>query len=369
MPWSVTYATAARDATTLDAVVGLLPADPEKVVVDVMPPTITWLEVTSSSPHDPVASNPYNLTVCFNASEAVRTPEVTILGGDALERSMLSGGGASWCAGPRVIVPEDGAETDKNGCVVFSVTLTDHAGNVGEAVTRQINAEGTANCPETRVELDLAARVPVAPDADDHARGHGVPRRAQRAAEVFFVAVPRGSTNRRPRRWRRGRAPPAPPPRARGPSRTRGATSRRPPPRERGIGLVELTVPDLDQGFRYDLYHRRRPVRAARDGSALEAARESGVWTPADGVRVKEGDGADVIVLELTQPPTADVTVELGTTLPGHEGQLLFALEANTLVYADARVTSRAAWSEPIEVKVKAVDDDVVEGHTSCRSR
>ena len=57
------------------------------------------------------------------------------------------------------------------------------------------------------------------------------------------------------------------------------------------------------------------------------------MWTPADGVRVKEGDGADVIVLELTQPPTADVTVELGTTLPGHEGQLLFACGGHLCLY------------------------------------
>ena len=254
-------------------------------------------------------------------------------------------------------MPEDGAETDKNGCVVFSVTLTDHAGNVGEAVTRQINAEGTANCPETRVELDLSPPVFLWLQTRTITRGDMTFDVAlNEPAEVFFVAVPEGSNEPTPAEVAAGSGAAGAAASSAGSIAYEGSDVPSPAAAGGGIGLVELTVPDLDQGFRYDLYFTAVDRFGLRETEARSRRLASlGVWTPADGVRVKEGDGADVIVLELTQPPTADVTVELGTTLPGHEGQLLFALEANTLVYADALAVTfpRAAWSEPIEVKVK----------------
>ena len=83
--------------------------------------------------------------------------------------------------------------------------------------------------------------------------------------------------------------------------------------------MVLLTVPYLSQGFRYDLYFTARDDFGQTESEARARRLASlGVWTPAGAILVGEAGDTDVIVLELTQPPTADVTVRLHTTISGH---------------------------------------------------
>ena len=130
-----------------------------------------------------------------------------------------------------------------------------------------------------------------------------------------------------------------------------------------GIGIQQITVPDLSPGVPYDLYF----IAVDRFGAMETRARSRrlsslGVWTPATSVNVAEGDVfGDVVVLQLTQPPTYDVDVTLTASQPN---QLLFALETNALVFAPTLVVRfpKDKWEVAIEVKVRAFDDNVVEG-------
>ena len=162
------------------------------------PPTITFLNVTSDSPKDPVASNPWTVSICFETSEPVQTPEV-VLTGETLTPAMLSGGGTRWCAGPRVVLPGDIAHTDENKCVTFAVTLTDLAGNVAEPITALIGAEGSDNCPTTRVELDLAPPVFLWLQTNTiTSTDMTFDVALNEFARVFYVAVPEGSAEPTP---------------------------------------------------------------------------------------------------------------------------------------------------------------------------
>ena len=368
VPWSITYRSGGS-ASTVSSVTGPLPTDPAWVRVDVTPPTITFLNVTSDSPKDPVASNPWTVSICFETSEPVQTPEV-VLTGETLAPAMLSGGGTRWCAGPRVVLPADIAHTDDNKCVTFAVTLTDLAGNVAEPITALIGAEGSDNCPTTRVELDLAPPVFLWLQTNTiTSTDMTFDVALNEFARVFYVAVPEGSAEPTPDEVVAGFGSGGAAAVSAGFIDYRGSDTPSPAVSGGGLGMVLLTVPYLSQGFRYDLYFTARDDFGQTESEARARRLASlGVWTPAGAILVGEAGDTDVIVLELTQPPTADVTVRLHTTISGHEDQLLFAEEANQLVYADDLTVTfpRESWSVPIEVKVKAVDDPVVEGtHTA----
>ena len=55
--------------------------------------------------------------------------------GDVLAPSMISGGGDRWNAGARIVIADDMAFTDNNGCISFEIILTDLAGHVAAPVT------------------------------------------------------------------------------------------------------------------------------------------------------------------------------------------------------------------------------------------
>ena len=126
-----------------------------------------------------------------------------------------------------------------------------------------------------------------------------------------------------------------------------------------GLGMVLLTVPYLSKVPIRFVLHRARRFRTDGVGSRSVSRRVD----PAGAILVGEAGDTDVIVLELTQPPTADVTVRLHATISGHEDRLLFAEEAVRRVRGRPhRDVPRESWSVPIEVKVKAVNDPVIEG-------
>ena len=363
--WSITYTDTAGASTTLNNITGCFVDDPEKVVIDAAPPTVISLNVTTTSPWDPTASKPYEITLCVVASEPVVAPMSTILTGfGPFPPAMVTGGGTEWCMGPRVVLPTDTDYVDANGCIKFSVTLTDLSGNVGVANTALVGQEGTALCPTTRVELDLTPPIFLWLNIEVISSTDMVFDAAlNEPCEVFFVAVPQGSAEPTVEEVISGTGASGAAAVSKGKIDYIGSIIPSPSFQNGGIGLQQIVVPDLSPGVPYDLYFiavdrfgQKEPRARSRRLSSL------GVWTPATSVAVAEGDVfGDVVVLQLTQPPTEDVDVILTASQPD---QLLFALETNALVFTENLVVRfpRDEWSVATEVKVKAFDDKIVEG-------
>jgi len=136
VPWSISFVDPAGARTTLNNITGCFSGDPEKVVVDNTPPFPLLLNVTTDSPWDPVVSNPYEITLCVVASEPIKAPTTVLTGFGPFPDGAVVGGGDTWCMGPRVVLPGDSDFVDQNGCITFSVILTDLAGNAGVASRR-----------------------------------------------------------------------------------------------------------------------------------------------------------------------------------------------------------------------------------------
>jgi hypothetical protein len=197
VPWSITCETGTA-SITITGVLGLLPSDPASVRVDVTPPTVTFVNVTSNGPLDPIASNPDAITIVFNTSEPVQPPNVTITGA-SLPPGAITGGGDFWRAGPRVVIPADLAAADPNGCVTFSIVLTDLAGHTAAPVIAMVGAPGTPKCPTTRVELDLAPPVFLWLQTNTiTSTAMTFDVALTEPATVYFVAVPQGSAEPTP---------------------------------------------------------------------------------------------------------------------------------------------------------------------------
>ena len=371
MPFSVTFVDAAGVATTVtdEASLCLSASDPEKVAVDVTPPAALALEVFTDSPYDPTVGSPFSVTLCVNASEPVLAPTATLTGFGPFPPAMVTGGGARWCMGPRVVLAEDAEHVDSNGCISFSVVLADLAGNAAEALTALVNQEGTDLCPATRLALDFSPPVFLWLNLDVVSAEDMVFDVAlNEPAEVYFVALPQGSAEPTPEEVLAGTGAGGAAAASRGSLTYVGSDTPSPAAAAGGIGLQKLTVPDLRPGAPYDLYFSAWDRFGQRETEARSRRLSSlGVWTPRSSVEVAEGDKiGDVVALQLTQPPTRDVSVTVTASQPE---QLLFALESDALAFAESLTVTfpKDAWSVPIEVKVRAVDDALVEGPHALR--
>jgi len=324
--------------------------------------------VLSNGLFDPTASNPDTITITFDTSEPVQPPVVTITG-STLPPGAITGGGDSWNAGPRVVVPNDRQFTDPNGCVTFSIVLTDLAGHTAAPVVAVVGAPGTPKCPTTRVDLDLAPPVFLWLQTNTiTSTAMTFDVALNEPATLYFVAVPQGSAVPTPAEVRDGYGSGGAASASSGSPAYAGSTVPSPAAAGGGIGQVTIRVPDLIPGLRYDVHF----TAVDRFGQMESRARSRrlaslGVETPAGNLDVEEGGTNDVIILQLTQPPAAAVTVTLRASTADTDGQLLFAAEANTLVYTNTLtvIFEATAWDVPVEVKVRAADDNVVEGdHT-----
>ena len=194
VPWSISFVDPAGARTTLNNITGCFSGDPEKVVVDNTPPFPLLLNVTTDSPWDPVASNPYEITLCVVASEPIKAPTTVLTGFGPFPDGAVVGGGDTWCMGPRVVLPGDSDFVDQNGCITFSVILTDLAGNAGVALTALVGQDGTSLCPTTRVTLDLIPPIFLWLNTEQiNAKTMVFDAALNEPCEVFFVALPQGS--------------------------------------------------------------------------------------------------------------------------------------------------------------------------------
>ena len=101
-----------------------------------------------------------------------------------------------------------------------------------------------------------------------------------------------------------------------------------------GLGMMVITLPGLNPAIYYDVYFSAKDRFGQMESKPRWRRLASlGVATPAASLSVAEGDAGDVIILQLTQPPTEVVSVTLGALLQVNVGQVLFAQESNTLAW------------------------------------
>ena len=161
-----------------------------------------------------------------------------------------------------------------------------------------VGAPGTNNCPNTRVELDLAPPVFLWLQTNTiTSTDMTFDVALNEPATIYFVAVPQGSAEPSPAEVRVGSGNAGAAAVSSGSFDYVGSNVPSPAAAGGGIGQVTITVPNLIPGVRYDVYFTAQDRFGQMETRARSRRLASlGVETIASGLTVKEGGETDNIL-------------------------------------------------------------------------